>query len=193
MPACAQFLRCSTRVAAAFGQCARESAARLTPVRGVDTGSKLIQSDVADERQRDPGELSQRIDHLGGIEQDARSSRPAIRLSRAARRIGVHVPVEVGVNCARIISWAPPPHQTTIVGGQGVAIPLGNSFAVPLGSRHSEGTGVRGRPWLRVGRTRIATPTVDSRPGWVSRFRRVRSGPAAVGPGVGRRGVGWRG
>jgi hypothetical protein len=47
--------------------------------------------------------------------------------------------------------------------------------------------------WLGAGRTRIATPTVASRPGRVSRFRRVRSGPAAMGPGAGRRGVGWRG
>ncbi|GGM40166.1 hypothetical protein GCM10012275_08910 [Longimycelium tulufanense] len=47
--------------------------------------------------------------------------------------------------------------------------------------------------WFRAGRTRIAMPTVDSRLKRVSRFRRVRSGPAVTGPGAGCRGVGWRG
>jgi hypothetical protein len=46
---------------------------------------------------------------------------------------------------------------------------------------------------VRCGGSSTSGESFTARPWRVSRFRRVRSGPAATGPGAGRRGVGWPG
>ena len=77
-----------------------------------------------------------------------------------------------------------------------VTVVIGVSLLVYIfGLKNKGDHGARPRAGERLGcaRFRGSPLTGAVTDGEKSRPRRVRSGPAAIGPGAGRRGVGWRG